>query len=176
MGLRPPKNFRRKTAAPTIIIDSEKIRVVFGFHVKFLEKPNVPHKGRGFLMTTKKSKKFDTFYCYFIPVLLSIVACVQIFLAHQYSVSSWKMGGFGMFSKVDSVPKRGILGIAEDEQGKEFRILINQLTFTSEPALKNLILKTKCFPREKWMQQFGKVLLQYDYISTRNSCMYFHKG
>ena len=41
-----------------------------------------------------------------VPILLCVVACLQIYLAMTKSLSPWKGGGFGMFSTVDSPDAR----------------------------------------------------------------------
>ncbi len=35
------------------------------------------------------------------PALLVLIACLQLIISHQYNLSQWKGGGFGMFSTVD---------------------------------------------------------------------------
>jgi hypothetical protein len=48
-------------------------------------------------------KKIQHFSNLFIaPVLLIIIACIQIYRAHVFDQSPWKGGGFGMFSSTDA--------------------------------------------------------------------------
>jgi hypothetical protein len=45
-------------------------------------------------------------YPFCAPVLLIMVACLQLYFAHFHHLTPWKGGGFGMFSTIDSQKNR----------------------------------------------------------------------
>ena len=51
-------------------------------------------------MNSKKIKQ--PLYRLAAPVLLMVIACLQLYLAHVHDLTPWKGGGFGMFCTVDS--------------------------------------------------------------------------
>jgi len=53
------------------------------------------------------------------PAILTIVAVVQIGLAHVTGLTAWKGGGFGMFSTLDYGAYRGIEVVIDAPQRSE---------------------------------------------------------
>jgi hypothetical protein len=55
---------------------------------------------------------------YLAPVLLSTLACIQLFLGLNFELTPWKGGGFGMFSTVDSPGARSMRVYLETDDGE----------------------------------------------------------
>ena len=52
------------------------------------------------------------------PLVLVLVASLQLYLAHTHDLSPWKGGGFSMFSAVDRSDRRIVRCYLETPQGK----------------------------------------------------------
>jgi len=59
---------------------------------------------------------------YLAPLLLAVVAVVQIYRAHAFDQSPWKGGGFGMFSTVDSPGARYVRAFLVTDTGEELEV------------------------------------------------------
>ena len=55
---------------------------------------------------------------YTAPVLLTTLACIQLFLGLNFGLTPWKGGGFGMFSTVDSPEARTVRVYLETDDGE----------------------------------------------------------
>jgi len=58
---------------------------------------------------------------YAVPVLMSVIAALQFWLAQMHALSPWKGAGFGMFSTVDS-PGARFLRVSLVTHGSEVRV------------------------------------------------------
>ena len=91
----------------------------------------------------------DFAYRIAVPILMALVAVIQIFLVENYSLSRWKGGGFGMFTSVDSPSSRflRIYLISTDGEipvlvPRELRRLSHQLrVMPTESSLNKLVNK-----------------------------------
>jgi hypothetical protein len=57
------------------------------------------------------------------PVVLILIACLQLHLVHNGDLSRWKGGGFGMFSTLDS-PSARFLRISLITPDGEFPVVV----------------------------------------------------
>lgn len=74
--------------------------------------------------------KNEDFHKFLIPVLLSIVACVQIYNAYTNNLTPWKGGGFGMFASIDRMEYRPVT-IDIYKSGKKYKADFRNLVSSS---------------------------------------------
>jgi hypothetical protein len=93
-------------------------------------------------------------YC--APLLLALVAGVQIYRAFAYGQSSWKGGGFGMFASLDA-PDSCVVRIYLSTGGGEKRVLAPEALrkagrlLRTVPTQANLARFTGHLARQKWV-------------------------
>lgn len=100
-----------------------------------------------------------------VPVIVTAVAAVQIYLACFGLLASSEGGGFGMFSAIDSPETRLIDITAIGSDGTEIEI---EYLYKGSPVSENLIQKIKSHPERELLADFADYLLNARYISTRD--------
>ncbi len=93
---------------------------------------------------------------YFIPFILIIVACIQIYNSQFNGLSPWKGAGFGMFSTNE---KNEINAIGYLENGDSILIRVKGSKY-NVPISTPLVNTINQFPKELLLDQLSKQLLK----------------
>lgn len=83
---------------------------------------------------------------YLAPLLLCVIAVVQIYRAHAFDQSPWKGGGFGMFSTADSPGARYVRAFLISEGGEELEVPLPTL---AEATLERVRVIPQAAPLEE---------------------------
>jgi hypothetical protein len=92
----------------------------------------------------------DTFLVGFVPVLLCVVAGVQIYLVELHELSRWKGAGFGMFATVDSPSARFVRLYLVSDAGEVPVLVPGELAVLSQ--------KARVLPAEKYLSELAEAL------------------
>lgn len=87
------------------------------------------------------------------PVLLVVVALMQLYLSANFNLSPWKGGGFGMFASVDRVEHRAI-GVSFEGAGT-MTVDIEALRDNSFPD-EQLVDRVRSMPTQAAMERLGR--------------------
>jgi len=98
----------------------------------------------------------DTFLILVVPVLLCVVAAVQLYLVDSRSLSRWKGGGFGMFTTVDSPSARFLRVYLISETG-EVPVLIPR-------KLRKLSHKVRVMPSKERLMKLSEKLREGTWV------------
>jgi len=99
------------------------------------------------------------FLIYCAPVLLCIIACLQIYLANTRSLSPWKGGGFGMFSTVDA-PSARFLRIYLINKNEEIPVLVPE-------SMNPIALQVQTMPTEARLRKLSNDIAQGIWVPYR---------
>jgi hypothetical protein len=97
-------------------------------------------------------KRLDFFL---IPILLVIVAMVQLYNSNFKNLSPWKGGGFGMFS-TNKENMINAIGYFKNGDSILIEVKSNKLNI---PISDNFLKTTLTFPREESLQKLGTLVL-----------------
>lgn len=86
------------------------------------------------------------------PLLLLLVAGIQIYLAKTANLTPWKGGGFGMFSTNDGNANRYLRIVVSGPQRSEELIL--------QGNLEDLAARVQMFPGDHQLSRLAKTILQ----------------
>lgn len=98
----------------------------------------------------------DTLLILFVPVLLCVVAAVQLYFVDSRALSRWKGGGFGMFTTVDSPSARFLRVYLISDTG-EVPVLIPR-------ELKKLSQKVRVMPSKERMGELTNKLREGTWV------------
>lgn len=110
-------------------------------------------------------------FIFLLPATLCLlVAGIQLILASNTSLSSWKMGGFGMFSTIYT----RVLLVTTQEQGKYKLINLKHENFESqrERLTKNYVDEITLFPTDASLRQLKDYLLLSRFLSSSGGYSY----
>ena len=99
-------------------------------------------------------------HLYLASIILIMIACIQFYYAHNYALSAWKGGGFGMFSTVDS-PEARFFRIYLMVDGIEAPVKmpnhLSQLAYKVRtiPTISNLELLAQRLVKSTWITDEG---------------------
>ena len=91
------------------------------------------------------------------PLLLGIVAVLQMVILAQTSLSPWKLGGFGMYSGVDSVAARWIRAALVTDAA-EIPIFFER-ALAGRPAVETFARAVRAMPTRQALADLGDVAL-----------------
>lgn len=91
------------------------------------------------------------------PGLLTVVAVMQMWVSSQTPLSAWKLGGFGMYSSVDSVGARWIRPVLVTPRG-ELPLMFDRLV-GDRPDLAQAARAVRAWPDAIRLGEIGDVLL-----------------
>lgn len=95
-----------------------------------------------------------------VPVLvLVLVACVQIVVAHNTALTPWKGGGFGMFSTVDADTRR-VVQVYLTVDGREVPVAVPDEFDVQAASLRPM-------PTERRTERFARRLLEQRWVELR---------
>jgi hypothetical protein len=95
------------------------------------------------------------------PLLLILVACIQIYRAHAYHQSPWKGGGFGMFASTDAPSARFLRCYLATPAG--------DVAVTVPPELKSPARHARTVPTDTNLAAVAQVLADATWIPEGSS-------
>ncbi len=93
-----------------------------------------------------------------VPVVLVVVAAVQIALAELGTLTPWKGGGFGMFASVDAIGNRFLSVTLTDNVGGKHKVAVKPLARPA-PLTNDFMTQTLCFPTVGRLKAIGASVL-----------------
>jgi hypothetical protein len=94
------------------------------------------------------------------PVVLVVVACVQVYLVNFHGLTPWKGAGFGMFSSVDKPDRRSVCIQMETESG---RWLVD---WRGDPRIREQVVSFRNFPTSGRMDDLAHALVDRRWMKS----------
>jgi hypothetical protein len=92
------------------------------------------------------------------PALLCAVVVFQVVVTHQTALSPWKLGGFGMYSGVDSVRSRWLRVVVATPSG-ELPVVFDRLV-EEQPLVAHIARNVRSLPDAQALGGLGQLLLE----------------
>jgi hypothetical protein len=101
-------------------------------------------------------------FLYFAPLLLVAVAVGQMVVVARTPLSPWKLGGFGMYSGVDSVRARWIRLTLYTDEG-ELPVAFERMV-AGQPTVARRARRVRALPTSRALAALGEDLLAGDAV------------
>lgn len=96
-----------------------------------------------------------------VPMVLVIIAGVQVITARIGTLTPWKGGGFGMFASIDRPENRYLFVNGTTADGDDYRIVVRFGEFTHpQPLTSEFENRALSFPRAAHLRQLAEAVLR----------------